>query len=205
MTGFARLGVAPEKAVFRPALPMHSLPGLYGADMTKMTYSEQLAHPNWQRKRLGMLEKAGWKCAVCDGGDKQLHVHHKQYFKGRLAWEYEDSELEVLCLDCHKDEHDAEELLKQLLVLRSEWGGTMLRSAVAMLAGYMSASYAFAGLDDIREQCKAQFPALFDVGAAAFVVAISKRRDAATAISPLITIPMPEEVYEMLERWERCS
>lgn len=94
---------------------------------------------------------------------------------------------------------------EQLLVLRSEWGGTMLRSAVAMLAGYMSASYAFAGLDDIREQCKAQFPALFDVGAAAFVVAISKRSDAATALSPLITIPMPEEVYEMFERWERCS
>lgn len=35
MTSFARLGVAPEKAVFRPALPLRSLPGLYGADMTE--------------------------------------------------------------------------------------------------------------------------------------------------------------------------
>jgi hypothetical protein len=34
-TIFRTARLAPEKADFRPALPMHSLPGLYGADMTE--------------------------------------------------------------------------------------------------------------------------------------------------------------------------
>ena len=44
--------VAPEKAVFRPALPMSFVPGITEIQMATMTYKEQLQHPNWQRKRL---------------------------------------------------------------------------------------------------------------------------------------------------------
>lgn len=97
--------VAPEKAVFRPALPPHPLPGLSGTDMTKMTYREQLLHPNWQRRRLEMLARAVWMCQRCGDTDKTLHVHHKGYVKGRMAWEYEDQELLVVCDECHAEEH----------------------------------------------------------------------------------------------------
>lgn len=39
---FCAARVAPEKAVFRPALPMHSLPGITEMQMEKKTYLEQL-------------------------------------------------------------------------------------------------------------------------------------------------------------------
>lgn len=71
-----------------------------------MTYKEQLADPRWQRRRLTRLEKSGWVCDDCGDNEKQLHVHHPRYFKGRKAWEYSDDELEVLCVDCHKNHHE---------------------------------------------------------------------------------------------------
>lgn len=70
-----------------------------------MTYSEQLRHPYWQRKRLEALQAADFACSGCGRKEKTLHVHHKRYVKGRLAWEYSLAELEVLCADCHEDEH----------------------------------------------------------------------------------------------------
>lgn len=92
MIEFRAARVAPEKAVFRPALPLRSLPGSIGRTMLKMAYRDQLLHPNWQRKRLEMLEAAGWECTSCGGAEKTLHVHHKRYVKGRMAWEYEADE-----------------------------------------------------------------------------------------------------------------
>ncbi len=114
-TGFRTARVAPEKAVFRPALPLRSLPGLNGTDMGTMTYREQLLHPNWQRKRLEALQKAEFHCERCSDGDNTLHVHHKRYVKGRLAWEYELGELAVLCEACHEEEHQDQQLRSELL------------------------------------------------------------------------------------------
>lgn len=124
--------VAPEKAVFRPALPPHPLPGLYGAGMTKMTYGEQLKHPNWQRKRLKVLEAAGFSCSACRDKDSTLHVHHKRYIKGRLAWEYEDEELLALCESCHAEEHSASELIDEMLACT---GGDYSKQWVAAFLG----------------------------------------------------------------------
>lgn len=73
--------------------------------MAKITYSEQLKHPFWQRKRLGVLSAANFQCSCCGEKEKTLHVHHKQYVKGRMPWEYEDSELEALCYECHESAH----------------------------------------------------------------------------------------------------
>lgn len=98
--------------------------------MTKMTYAEQLKHPNWQRKRLEMLELAEWECSECGCSDRTLHVHHKQYFKGRMAWEYESYELAVLCDECHKDEHEADDGLKTMLSL------SHIPSIAALVAGF---------------------------------------------------------------------
>lgn len=70
-----------------------------------LTYSEQLRHPLWQRKRLRILERDGWMCVACCAADRSLHVHHRVYLKGRLAWEYDDSDLKTLCEDCHKVHH----------------------------------------------------------------------------------------------------
>lgn len=83
--------------------------------VAKLTYAEQLKHPNWQRKRLEMLDAAGFECACCGDKETTLHVHHRQYIKGRMAWEYENTQLEVLCEACHKVEHQSLDGMKQLM------------------------------------------------------------------------------------------
>jgi len=100
--------VAPEKAVFRPALPMFLLPGWNGTNMGQMTYLAQLRHPKWQRKRLEVLQRDGWMCQRCCAEDKTLNVHHKRYIKGALAWEYSGDDLTSLCEDCHELTHAEE-------------------------------------------------------------------------------------------------
>lgn len=73
--------------------------------MTAPTYSEQLKHPLWQRKRLHILERAGWACQACGATDSQLHAHHKVYLKGHWPWDYSDDLLECLCDPCHEKAH----------------------------------------------------------------------------------------------------
>lgn len=80
-----------------------------------MTYSEQLKHPNWQRRRLERLSDANFTCESCADTQKTLHVHHRRYLKGRMAWEYDDEDLCVLCEDCHEEEHEARARLNALL------------------------------------------------------------------------------------------
>jgi 5-methylcytosine-specific restriction endonuclease McrA len=70
-----------------------------------MKYADKLKDPRWQRKRLEIFQRDGWKCVRCDCGTKTLHVHHKEYQAGAEPWEYEDSVLETLCEDCHGKEH----------------------------------------------------------------------------------------------------
>lgn len=106
----------------------------------KLTYSEQLKHPNWQRKRLEMLEVANFECSCCGDKEKTLHVHHRRYIKGRMAWEYEGHELAVLCEDCHKDEHDARELLERILSEADQMTGSAFPTAIGLLSGYFASS-----------------------------------------------------------------
>lgn len=66
-----------------------------------MTYSEKLKDPRWQRRRLEILERDGWKCRQCESEDRTLHVHHCYYIKGREPWEYAEELLFSLCENCH--------------------------------------------------------------------------------------------------------
>lgn len=70
------------------------------------TYSEKLRDPRWQKKRLEVLERAGWKCQRCGTNESELHVHHKMYVKDREPWEYEDENFVVVCDKCHEIEHE---------------------------------------------------------------------------------------------------
>lgn len=36
---------------------------------------------------------------------KGLHIHHKCYQEGKLAWEYDNSKLQTLCWTCHENLH----------------------------------------------------------------------------------------------------
>lgn len=78
---------------------------------------EQYKHPEWQKKRLECLEAAAWECQECGATDQELHVHHPRYIKGRMAWEYENTELQVLCETCHKAAHKLLDAIKYELAL----------------------------------------------------------------------------------------
>lgn len=72
----------------------------------KQSYVAQINSPQWQRKRLDVFNERGFKCEKCGNDKEQLNVHHKEYQKGKLIWEYPNSELMVLCKSCHTKIHD---------------------------------------------------------------------------------------------------
>lgn len=72
------------------------------AEDWKRTYSEKLKDPRWQKKRLAILDRDGWKCTNCDATDKTLHVHHEEYRWGADPWDYSDEKLTTLCFECHE-------------------------------------------------------------------------------------------------------
>lgn len=76
---------------------------------------EQYKRPEWQRKRLEVMEAADFKCENCDSSDKTLNVHHKLYVKGRKVWEYSGDELECLCESCHECVHELRDEMKTLV------------------------------------------------------------------------------------------
>lgn len=67
-----------------------------------MTYAEKLKDPRWQKRRLEILERDNFTCVNCSSTEKELHVDHKRYRRGFEPWDYEDSDLGTLCVDCHK-------------------------------------------------------------------------------------------------------
>ena len=103
--------------------------------MSNMTYTQQLRHPNWQRRRLEILSQADFACADCGCKDATLHVHHLRYRKGRMAWEYADDELQALCEACHKEHHDAEDCIRRLVAMS---GAEVYGVLAGYLAGYVA-------------------------------------------------------------------
>lgn len=70
--------------------------------MTRKTYAEKLRDPRWQKVRLEVLERAGWKCEACTDEDSELHVHHGYYERDKDPWDYPQESLRALCGECHK-------------------------------------------------------------------------------------------------------
>lgn len=64
-------------------------------------YFEKLKDPRWQKKRLEIFERDGWRCKECYSKEKTLHVHHLFYLKGKEPWEIPNGFLITLCEDCH--------------------------------------------------------------------------------------------------------
>lgn len=124
----------------------------------KLTYGEQLKHPLWQKMRLQVLEAAGWQCQACQSDDAMLHVHHKQYIKGRMAWDYAIDNFESLCEKCHKETHDTKSLLNDVL---ANIPTAMWPSAAALLAGwaddYMPDNLLLVAWDDMQAKYAGQW------------------------------------------------
>lgn len=76
-----------------------------------MSYSDLLRDPRWQRMRLEVMEKAGFRCVECGDEKTTLNVHHTYYRKGRMPWEYDWETLRCLCEPCHMKQHPEKVLL----------------------------------------------------------------------------------------------
>lgn len=68
-------------------------------NMTRI-YSDKLKNPKWQKKRLEILERDGFKCKLCGDEETELQVHHKKYSDGN-PWDADDKNLITLCKHCH--------------------------------------------------------------------------------------------------------
>ena len=126
--------VAPEKTESSACPAAMLLAESFGENKMALTYFEQLKHPNWQRRRLDMLNEANFECSDCGSKETTLHVHHKQYFKGRMAWEYSNEELVVLCEGCHKSEHRSADVMKQIMVVENTF------QMLAIMGGFLHRS-----------------------------------------------------------------
>lgn len=73
--------------------------------MGKKEYEEQLKSPEWQKKRLEIMNFDGFRCQMCGCNDRTLHVHHLVYDNDCKIHEYGFTGLITLCEDCHNKEH----------------------------------------------------------------------------------------------------
>lgn len=62
------------------------------------------SHPEWRKKRKTILDDRNHQCENCTS-KQNLQVHHKKYISGRRVWQYANDELQVLCANCHREEH----------------------------------------------------------------------------------------------------
>ena len=66
-----------------------------------MDYSEKLKDPRWQRLRLEIFERDGFRCRLCHHDKHTLHIHHIEYAAGVEPWNSERTDLLTLCAHCH--------------------------------------------------------------------------------------------------------
>lgn len=64
-----------------------------------MNYSDKLKDPRWQKKRLEVFQRDGWKCVVTGFDRYTLHVHHKRYVGN--PWDSPLEDLETVCEQVH--------------------------------------------------------------------------------------------------------
>lgn len=78
-------------------------------------YTDWLRHPKWQRKRLEVMQRDGFRCVRCGDEESELHVHHMSYIPGRKPWEYPLQNFETICRDCHDLLHQDVQTLRAVL------------------------------------------------------------------------------------------
>lgn len=77
-------------------------------------YSDLLKDPRWQKKRLKIMERDGFKCQGCGNEEKTLHVHHLKY--NGMPWEAPDNHLITLCENCHEAEGQAKDNILDFII-----------------------------------------------------------------------------------------
>ncbi len=89
--------------------------------MNLHAYAQKLKSPKWQKKRLEVLQRAGFACECCKDTEETLHVHHLIYHK-EDPWDIPDNHLECLCETCHANREDFNE----------KWGRGLMPTKVCL-------------------------------------------------------------------------
>lgn len=69
-----------------------------------MKYKDKLKSPEWQKKRLMIMERDSFTCACCGSRKNTLNIHHLYYLSNTDPWDYKDEALITLCEECHQRE-----------------------------------------------------------------------------------------------------
>ncbi len=72
--------------------------------MAKITYSEKLTDPRWQKKRLEIMGRDNFRCQSCWSKKNTLNVHHKKY-TAKNIWDEPSENLTTICKNCHDIYH----------------------------------------------------------------------------------------------------
>lgn len=97
---------------------------------TYVSYWEKLKDPRWQRRRLEVMERDGFRCRDCSDAESPLHVHHCYYVKGVEPWDYPDDCCKTLCEKCHDHRHEMRAEMDRLLSLLG-------RESLEQMLGYV--------------------------------------------------------------------
>ena len=82
-----------------------------------MGYSDDLTSPLWQKKRLEIMQRDGWRCQMCGTDKNSLMVHHLYYEPDKKPHEYDNEVLITLCKDCHDATHREIAKISSLIAL----------------------------------------------------------------------------------------
>lgn len=99
-----------------------------------MSYTDDIKEPLWQKRRVLIFERDGYKCQCPQHKGRQysLEVHHIDYIPGNKIWEYPDDMLITLCKACHSKENErsgAEKYLINALKMKGFFIGDLLALA----------------------------------------------------------------------------
>jgi hypothetical protein len=128
-----------------------------------ITYWEKLKDPRWQKTRLLKMEKADFSCERCGDAQSTLNIHHKEYFKGREPWEYNEQQLVCLCEDCHGYLHSREDFLKKVCSYLNVDGPNSRNEVAWFLSGLIGIPYAIALKWSDSEDCQ-YFQTIYENG-----------------------------------------
>lgn len=96
-------------------------------------YGDLLRLREWQVFAHRVREANNFACALCRLGHKELNVHHHAYEPGRKPWEYEVSEVTLLCRPCHQAMHDGLQNFRRYVFARmTPRGMQVLNGAMAV-------------------------------------------------------------------------
>jgi hypothetical protein len=104
-------------------------------------WADQYKDSRWQKKRLEVMERAGWVCEECGatGDGVTLNVHHLYYETGKAPWEYPGDALLTLCETCHAETHALQKTLQSAIIASGLCVDAGLRPLLKELIGYCHA------------------------------------------------------------------